>query len=449
MGVIRRTEKVIRYFTKGEFNPRSKNQLLSYMESIGDEGGELTDTGKQSTTKKVMEGLARKNSFYRDHINYTAIGKVRSTYVDKAEAMLDAEDRIHAEFRDVPSTGRLSCTRFNITNVVADKDDEQTEAAGFRECVEAEEGCELIEADAAAVEAVFAGYCMKDPNYIRLAQLGVHDYLTSHMVGKPASLEWPNERLGEYFKWIKSTYKKERHLAKKTVHAVNFLQSPYGMAKTSPEIFTLALATELRNLYLRICPKLGPWQKELQLAAHKQGYVGLDDTPGAPGMSPWKYRHWFWNVYAWNPKKQAHDLGKDAKRVVAWQPQHMNAGFQKEVALRVEPRVRTLFHGRTPLRGLIHDSILCEVEEQHRGRLVKVLYEEMTRPIKELPCPKEWGLGEFLSIGCSVKVGKNWAEWDQEGNPEGMKAIEEELGTASDTAVREWEEEEGEDVGYV
>ncbi len=396
------------------------------MESLGDRGGAPTASGKPSTDKNVLERLAKTNPFYRDLLSLSAISKVRSTYCEGMERLLDSNSRVHGKTMHRPSTGRLSMIQPNLTNVVGDKDGEEAPAAGFRKTVEASPGCMLLEADAAAVEAVLTGYFMKDPNYIRLAQLGVHDFLTSHMVGKPPSLEWPAEKLGEYFKEIKAAHKKERSLAKTIVHASNFGQTPWGMVKRSPEKFTLKTASELQQLYFQILPRVKPWHEELRLRAQQQGYLGLEDHP-------WRYRHWFWQVFKWDHQKQQTTFGKDCNRVVAYYPQSTNAGFQKEVALRVAARSKGFFFGKTPIRALIHDSVLAEQEERFTTEMIKICQEEMTRPVPELPCPPEWQLGPFLSIGCSVKVGKNWAA---------MEEVSSELGTASDTAPKEEEEEE-------
>jgi DNA polymerase I-like protein with 3'-5' exonuclease and polymerase domains len=432
MPVVKRKELVPRYFTKGEFNPRSKDQLLAYMATLGDKGGAATASGKASTDKKVMQALARKNPFYKDLLDFSKIGKIKSTYADGAEAILDANNRLHAEFWHLPSTMRLSCKVYNLQNIVADKDGEGSPAAGFRHCVVAPSGSKLVEADASAVEAVFSGYFMGDPNYIRLAQLGVHDYLTSHMVGKPADLRWPDKQLGDYFKWIKATYEKERHLAKKTVHAVNFGQTPFGMVKGSPETFTLKLATELQELYFKICPKLKEWQDTLRSLAYKNQYLGLNNHP-------WKYRHAFYSVFTTNAEQTKRRNGKDANRVVAFYPQSTNAGFQAEVAIRVAKRIKERWPQElSSIRALIHDSILSEVKDEYVDEVVRIKAEEMSRPIKEMPCPPEWGMGPYLKIGVEVKVGQSWATMQK-------VKLQEELGTASDTAVKEWEEEE-EDV---
>lgn len=429
MPILKQKLAVQRYFRKGEFNPRSKDQLLAYMEGQGLQGGAATEkSGKPTLDKKVLESLALKDPLFKKILDLKAIQKVESTYADNAIEQLRKGPRLHYNFFHKPSTMRLSSGKpFNIQNVVADKEKE-SEAAGFRRCVVAAPGHVLLEADKAAVEAVVTGWCAKAPNYIRLATLGVHDFLTSHLVQKPADLGLDNAKLGAYLKWIKENYPTERELAKKVVHGSNYGLSPWGMAKRYPEMFTVRTATDLQELYFRICPEIRQFQSDMRNTAHKQGYVG-------GSWHPFRYKHWFWDVMGWNPEKSKVLRGADFDRVVAYPGQSISAGLQYEDALKVmeEP----WFAEVKPIRALIHDSILCEVPDAKVEHAKRVLQRVMTRPVQELPCPQEWNLGTHLSIGVSIKVGRNWANWSEQ-NQEGMKTVElGSLGTAEDTALYE------------
>jgi hypothetical protein len=201
------------------------------------------------------------------------------------------------------------------------------------------------------------------------------------------------------------------------------------MVNNYPEIFTRATAAKTQGLYFEVCPKLAPWQKSVRDRAFKQHYLGGSDHP-------YHYKHWFWSVYTFT--RGGWKLGEDSKRVVAYYPQSTAAGNIKEAALRLlDPTCKNyigdLYFGQTPLRAMVHDSILVEVPEQLAERCIERMVAEMVAPIPEQPCPAEWGLGPQLSIGVSVKAGKDWLD---------MKEIDlAEVGVASDTAVREAEEE--------
>ena len=287
----------------------------------------------------------------------------------------------------------------------------------------------LVELDWSGIEAVIVGWLSGDPNYIRLAWLGVHDFLCSHAVGKPASLDWPIDDLLRYFAEIKKAFPEERDQAKRIVHGTNYLESAVGIYKRFRKLFkSLRDAERLQELYYSIAPRLRPWQMETVELAAKQEFLG------GSGVHPFSYRHEFYDVYNYrlitaaesvklrrlgrpttemNGRHYAIVMGDDAKRGVAFGPQSIAAGVIRETSLLLYDSVRPnyigdLFHGQTPLRAIIHDSFLNEVEDRHVDRLIERSWREMTRQMPELPMPPEWGLGAALQFGVEVKVGQDW-----------------------------------------
>lgn len=273
------------------------------------------------------------------------------------------------------------------------------------------------------VEAIQTGWYAGDEDYLRLARLGVHAYLASYLLKRPASLTWSDEELGIYFKEIKKKFKTEYDRAKRCVHGTNYGLTPIGMVNNYPEIFTRSSAEAVQRLYFELCPKLQKWQTQVRLRAAKNGYLGGSDHP-------FKYKHWFWNVFNYNKKSGKWTLGEDSKRAVAFYPQSTAAGVLHEACLRLLDQggssyIGDLYFGKTPLRAIVHDSILLEVPEEKLDRAIECLVSEMTKPIVEQ---------SGLKIDVAVKVGKDWLD---------MEEIDlREVGVASDTAVREAEEDE-------
>lgn len=293
--------------------------------------------------------------------------------------------------------------------------------------------CILVEADFSAIEAVLVGWFSADPNYIRLAKLGVHAYLASHIIKKPAKLEWGDAELGKYFKELKSGHPEPYKQAKQTVHLSNYVGTPRKMVELFPETFPrLADAERLQELYFTLCPKLKPWQEGTIKRAAKGNRLG-------PRDHPFRYSHWFWEVYSYRNGKWS--LGPDARRAVAFYPQSTAAGIIKEAAVRLSTEgpfyIGDLWKGKTPIRALVHDSILFEVEKRHLDKLLDRVVRSMTLPILALPNPVEWDLGSHLTIGVEVKAGENWKDME--------KVNVDDLGVAYDTPLREEEEDEEED----
>jgi uracil-DNA glycosylase family 4 len=432
---------VARWFWQEPFNPDSWVQVLAYIKAKKHTPGRAKKTHKESTDRETLERLERTGDpFYRALLDYRAIAKVKGTYVDGTERLLDPTDRVHPEPTFKPSMGRLSYIHPNITNVVADKDGKESLAAGFRNCIVAEVGCRLLECDFSAIEAKHTGWLSRDSVYIRLAGLGVHAALASYILKRPYDPKWSDQDLGAYFKEIKKAEVLIYDRAKHFIHAKNYGLTTYGMVLQFPQIFpTLKVAQEYEAIFYQMAPKVPSWHHQTQQRAAKQHYLG------GPGDHPYDYKHWFWSVYTykkltqgqywslvqrWKKAGKAIDdlpvtmingqpfkigLGEDGKRALAFYPQSIAAGNLKEVLLRLfDPDspsyIGDAYYGKTPLRAPIHDSLLLEVPDRQWDRVFEAVCREMLRPIKEQPLPEDWGLGPYLQIGVAAKVGHSWGE---------------------------------------
>lgn len=308
-------------------------------------------------------------------------------------------------------------------------------------------GTLLAEADFSAIEAVLVGWFARDPAYIRLAKLGVHSGLASHILGKPfdpALLHTPTV-LKEYLGAIKAEAEATKSgasnlydVSKRIVHGSAYCLTPHGMVNNFPTQFkTVAQAKKYQDIYFGMAPTIPAWQKSVQKFAYDHGYLG---GPGEPPFGhPFGYRHWFYavstyskiseaqaqrrakngNPIAWfHGQPYAVQLGEDAKRAVAFYPQSTGRGILTEAMLRLfdpeeaEPYgsyIGDAYYGRTPLRAPIHDSLFLEIPRFIADRVLERVVREMTRPVVQMPNPAEWGLGSHLSIDVELKVGQQWS----------------------------------------
>lgn len=329
-----------------------------------------------------------------------------------------ADGRAHGTFGHNPSTLRLCMFDPNLQNIPRGGSGWKGEIEKWvKDIFVAPEGHTFWERDFSAIEAVLVGYFAADASYIRFAKLGVHDYLCSHMLGRPADLALSDGDLRAYFKEIKSNHKDLRDNAKRVVHGSNYLMSARRMHELFPESFpSIAAAKHLQDLYFDLFPAIRRWHRELcrQVDGTKQR-GGLE---GGGAVDPWTlgvcyarnpfgYVHHFYNVLDWEKVggEWVSSFGEDAKRLVAFLPQSTAAAIIKRAARRIWTEFPWV--GNT-LRLLIHDSILGECPEGDLATCLRVSEDVMEAPIEELPLPLEWGLGEYLSIGTEAKVGKSW-----------------------------------------
>jgi uracil-DNA glycosylase family 4 len=455
-------EPITRYYWQEPFNPDSPEQILDYIKAKKHKPGRAKKTGHASSDREALEKLIRetRDPLYKAILDSRAVNKVRTTYGVGTLKLLDKDDRVHPVPTDRPSTGRRSYINPNITNVISRSGYGENLASGFRRCVTVEKGCRLLEVDFSAIESCLTGYFSRDPQYIRLARLGVHAALASHILGRPYDPAWSDQDIAAYFKAIKATEDVVYQRSKRLSHGKNYGLTTYGMVRNFPESFpTLKVARQYEVLYEAMAPALPQFHGDVRQIAHDLNYLGGAFPPSNPSnvvakilarnpllaVHPYGYKHHFFSVIAYRKipyalyqnKLRKHEpvaeiagqhfaviLGEDAKRCVAFFPQSTASGILTEAMLRLftpgsPSYIGEAFFGKTPLRAPIHDALLLEVPIRVWDQVLERVAVEMTRPVPELSLAwipagerERLGLGSHLAIGISVKCGTNWAEME-------------------------------------
>ena len=458
-GIIR--YEVERWAKLEEFNPGSPKQLLDLIRHYGYRVGTNRKTKKPTTDDETIRKLLRKCREGKEKDREFAktlemvreckqLGKVLSTYVLAWKPKTDG--RVHALPGYWGKMFRISWRHPNLSGTVQDKTEGYI-AAGFRKCVATTHGRLLVESDFKGIEAVLVGYFANDPDYMRLAKIGIHDYLCCHVLavkGKilPSdipSLSLNDGELRKFFKEIKKRFPKDRDDSKHIVHGSNYLATPLLIA--SMYEMPLAETEHIQEIYFdKVAAKVRGWQHSVLELAHEK--VWLQNAFG--------YRMAFNEIYRWNSKRfeslshiwakqtgfdasgsrailtqpekewikrinekmqtkgcdldaaisdMCYDLGDDAKSAISFLPRDTAAAMLKEVLLRL----RWLADDGIMLLSN-HDAILCEVPEEKLDWIANLLRTEMERPVPQLPLED----GSFLSIETEVKFGRTWDSADDE-----------------------------------
>jgi DNA polymerase-1 len=148
-----------------EFNINSPQQLGEVLfEKMGLPAGRKTKTGQYSTAESVLKKLAAEYEMPDLILEYRALSKLRSTYVDALPKLIHEDTgRIHTDFnQSVAATGRLSSSNPNLQNIPI-----RTERGReIRKAFIADEGFQLLSADYSQVELRVIASIAEDENMI-------------------------------------------------------------------------------------------------------------------------------------------------------------------------------------------------------------------------------------------------------------------------------------------
>jgi hypothetical protein len=399
------------------FNPGSDEQLKAYAEKFKHRLGRNWKTGEATLDAKELQKFIDK--YGEQHPIYAhahAIRKVRKARGYAKAWVADEDGLIYGQFKHVPETFRLSQAEHNFMNV--SHRGNAPYAKELRRLLVTPAGYSFVEADSSSIEAVFSGKLMGSASYMAMAKGGVHAAWALSKLGlevTPLNIKrakspddyaefW--EAMGKDPEAIQILYETK----KRTVHGVSYGMGAKLLHESYPEFFPVIMAPDPRTGRMKRCPlcsaqaeiddfysfvpDLQAWHKDTQDRAFKQGYL----------QSPWGFRNYYYSVYSWDSKLGKYKMGPDAKAVIAFQPQHANAMFQRENLKLIHSTIRKMGKQNKWFMtaiGHVHDSNGLRVPDDDIMKAATMMAEIMNRPIKQF---------EGLQIGVAVKAGKNWQD---------------------------------------
>jgi len=245
IGLVKREfgfENELRWCREEGFNPNSSDQVSDYIKSKGDEdlarklvlkiakedrnkSDEVKSKDNISTSKGVLKVLASKtgNKVYSTIVEYRELTKMKGFLWEPSN-----DGRVHSEFGFGTGSGQLTSKNPNIQ-----QGPEHYELAEkFKETIEAGEDKILIKVDYRAYHAKMLGFLALDTDYMRLATIDPHSFVTAHMVNLPEAKEcigWEDIKLIDYLKKVKKDYKSIRDdQAKHAILGIGFGLSEKG-----------------------------------------------------------------------------------------------------------------------------------------------------------------------------------------------------------------------------
>lgn len=399
--------------------------------------------GKRTTDETAIRGLMLKyptDPFYPLVLQSREIQKLAGTYIGKLSTgsathphdtvtgglPVHKDGRCHPTITNNPDTLRTSMVNPNLQQI--------PHGGGLQALVKemfvAPRGSVFWELDYTGIEALLVGYFARSPRLLRLARMGVHDYVNAyalHFLDKkiPASdlpdLGWEDARLAGALKEFKRRFPKERFVRKRLVHGHHYLMGPFKaqevLLKELGRVVPVKDIKAFFKFYDELFPEIGTWQRNLCLrvdGTEEEADPGLGITAGAGWVrNPSGMLHRYFQVLRWSRIADGSwtwNHGPAAKALIAFNPQHAAAAIGKQALHAIAAEDPQTFEA---LRLFIHDSIVGECPQSQVTAMVERVQAIMRRPVSWLPLPAEWKMGAELHVDVEAKVGRSWAEMEE------------------------------------
>jgi len=393
--------ETLRWCRLNEWKP-SHDGLLRYITHMKHPIPTDYKTGKQTTLEPELERLCRTTAdpLYAAVLVYRQIGTILNNHMKNWTP--GADGRVHPTWYYETGTGQLAARRPNTTNAPKHGEHSKKELADmFRSMIVAKEGHTLVELDFKSYHAQTLAFEANDADYLRLAKIDIHSYLTAHLVRHPDRdrlLGYKDEELAACLGRIKKEHRYVRdYKAKRAILGYGFgmgYRKLYNLNRESFDSQTDAkrVIDTLNGLF----PRANKWRDEVRARAHEQGFL----------ISRFGCIRWFWEVFKWSGGKWAPG-GDDSEAAVAFLPSNDAFCHIKDALLRLQ--AKGLLE-RYRLINQIHDALMFEVPDNLVDEGIVTIASEMELPSKVMVgdiCPGG------LSVEVSVSRGKKWSEMEE------------------------------------
>lgn len=373
--------------------------LIRYMRHRGHAVPRDWKSSKETTNEDELKRLAKrtKDILYETVLEYRQIGTVLNNHL--ANWLPAADGRVHPTFYYETGTGQLASRRPNAQNAPRHGEGGKGQrAAQFRAMVEARPGHTLLEFDYRSFHAQTLAFEAEDADYLRLAKLDIHSYLTAHLVRHPdrdRMLSWDDQELGACLAQIKREHTFIRdYKAKRAVLGYGFGMGWRKLYMLNQESFdSQADAKRVVDTLNGLFPKACAWRDSIRHQAHEQGYL----------MSRFGCIRWFWEVLRWDGTGWRSG-GDDSEAAVAFLPANDAFCHIKEAMLRLNGAD---FLSKYALINQIHDALMFECPDALVHEALLVVKSAMERPSEVL-------VNSIAPAGLSVEVSASrGVTWDK------------------------------------
>jgi len=382
-----------RWCRLNEWKP-SHDGLIRYMKYRNHKVPLSFKENKPTTVEPELVRLANqtKDLLYDAVLEYRNISTVLNNHM--ANWVPTKAGRVHPTFYYDTGTGQLATRRPNVQNAPKHGEDTKKEIADmFRSMVIAKEGHTLVSFDYKSFHAQTLAFEARDKDYLRLAKLDIHSYLTAHLVRHPdrdRMLGWADADLSKVLSQVKKEHRFIRdYKAKRAILGYGFgmgYRKLYNMYREAFE--SQGDAKRTVDMLNALFPRANKWRDDVRALAHEQGYL----------ISRFGCIRYFWEVFRWGGG-QWQQGGDDSEAAIAFLPANDAFCHIKEAMLRLDPVCGQY------LINQIHDDLMYEIPDPELDNLIPAIASEMEKAspvlVNEI-CP------DGLSVEVGVALGKRW-----------------------------------------
>jgi len=365
---------------------------------------------RETTSKDELKRLALStgDEMYKLIVEYREYNKMLKTDVPNWEPGKDG--RVHTSFTFKPATGQLSSRNPNIQNAPK----HQKLAKAFRAMIVPSDKRVLVECDYSGFHVVMTGLEAGSKDYVRIAKIDMHSFVTSFLIKQPMRFDMSDEELKDRCKWIKeqtsknpegikhgNMYLKEiRDLkAKPAILGIGFGLGATKLWHMNREsINNIAEAKYLLDLIKDLFPAVFKWQNAVRKEAHEKTFL----------TSRWGFTRNFFDVYRWTKNKFGkweYKPGLDSEKAIAFLPANDAFGMVRWVMKKLEAM---RCNSRFKLVNTVHDSLVYEPKIKDLDLCCEVVPRVMQKPCPILAhpiiCP------DGITVEVETSVGENWSK---------------------------------------
>jgi len=373
---IKKIEKKIYELAGEEFNINSPIQMgeiiyeklkLSTQEIKRTKNGFSTAANELKKLERSPKGPPSGHKIIRPILEYRELSKLLNTYLKPLPLLVDDKLRLHTNYGQDTTTGRLTSNEPNLQNIPIKGELGQQ----IRKAFVASKGMKLISADYSQIELRVVA-CLADDKAMKKAFIDDEDIHT--------------KTAAEIFNTsIKKVTADQRRVAKTVNFGVLYGMSPYGLSQSL--VIDQSKAAEFINRYFTIHSGIKEYCNRMIRQAHDEGFV--ETLFGFKRTLP-------------NINSHYHNMADAEERMAINTPvQGTAAEILKLAMIELKKRLDLLNKNgfKAQLLLTIHDELIVETVDSAILEVAGIVKESMEEVIKLC-----------VPIVAEVKTGKSWGE---------------------------------------